>query len=275
MTSSLRYVPGRGGEPVELDGRLTWVQTALGLRGHSWEYDLGRRDVTSQVRKAREVSVEAWWTSLAEADRALALFDADMYAGTPGTLESGGWEQRAYVVASEPSARGRDWMASDLTVLLLDGAWHRLSTTSFTAGSTAWDYGKQYSYGFDYDYGPPEPARMVEVSSDAPCPVRLVVYGRAVDPAITIAGNLYQYDVTVPAGGYLLVDTLSDPVVEVVTADGIHTDAFAQAHRGGGEGSGDYAFQSVPVGTQAVSWDSSFGFDLGLYETKGEIAWSS
>lgn len=273
-SSHLRYVSASG-VAVELDGELAYVGPALGIRGRAWEYELGRRGITGQVRRAREATLEATFLSLAEADRARRAMDADVSAGTPGSIVSGDWEQRAYVVVSEPSARGRTWMAAELTVLLLDGAWHREVTTSFLPASLDSDVGKAYSYGYPYGYAPPAPARTVKVAGSTPSPFRMVVWGRAVNPSVTIAGNVYAFDVVVPAGGYLVVDTMGDPTVELVTADGIRSDAFRYAHRGEGEGSGEYAFQPIPPGSQMVSWDDSFGFDLTLYEEEGEIPWSS
>lgn len=274
MPSRLTYV-GSSGASVELDGPLTYVGTALGVRGRTWGYELGRSGITSQSRQAREASLTADFLSLSEADRARGVFDADVAAGTPGRLVSGEWSQRAYVVAQEPSDRMGGWMRADLTVLLLDGVWRAPVAYSFAPSSLASDYGKAYPYLYPYDYGPPSPARTIEVAAPAACPFRLVVYGRAVQPAVTIGGNLYQFEATVPAGGYLLCDTRPDPTVEVVTADGLRTDAFASAHRGGGIGSGDYAFQPIAPGSQLVSWDDSFGFDLTVYREEGELPWTS
>lgn len=272
-TSSQLTYTGSTGEPVELDGPLTYVGTGLGIRGRAWTYSLGRRGISGQYRAAREATLTADFLDLAECDRARGVFDRDVADGVPGTLSSNGWSQRAYVVKSEPSDRYHGWVRADITVLLLDGAWSMPHATSFEPSSLASDYGKAYTYGYPYDYGPPAPARSVEVPGTVPGPFRLVIWGRAVQPSITIGGNIYAFDVSVPAGGYLLVDTLHEPVVELVTADGIRTDAFACAQRGGGLGSGTYAFQPIAPGMQLVSWDDSFGFDLTTYQLEGEIPW--
>ena len=273
-TSSQLTYTGSTGETVELDGPLTYVGAGLGIRGREWTYSLGRRGISGQYRAARDATLTADFTDLAEADRARGVFDRDVASGTPGTLASGGWSQRAYVVAQEPSDRYHGWVRASMTVLLLDGAWSMPHTASFEPASLASDYGKAYDYCYPYDYGPPAPARGVDVPGTVPGPLRLVIWGRAVQPSITIGGNVYAFDISVPAGGYLLVDTLHEPVVELVTADGIRTDAFSCARRGGGLGSGTYAFQPIAPGSQLVSWDDSFGFDLTTYQLEGEIPWA-
>lgn len=273
-TSSQLTYTGSTGEAVELDGPLTYVGTGLGIRGREWTYSLGRRGISSQYRAAREATLTADFLDLSECDRARGVFDRDVASSTPGTLSSGGWSQRAYVVKSEPSDRYHGWVRASMTVLLLDGAWSTPHASSFGPASLASDYGKAYDYGYPYDYGPPAPARSVEVPGTVPSPFRLVIWGRAVQPSVTIGGNAYSFDISVPAGGYLLVDTLHEPVVELVTADGIRTDAFSCAQRGGGLGSGSYAFEPIAPGVQLVSWDDSFGFDLTTYQLEGEIPWA-
>lgn len=273
-TSSQLTYTGSTGEVVELDGQLAYVGTGLGIRGRKWSYSLGRRGISGQYQAAREVTLTADFLDLAECDRARGVFDRDVASGTPGTLSSGGWSQRAYVVKSEPSDRYHVWVRADITVLLLDGAWSMPHATSFEPASLASDYGKAYTYGYPYDYGPPAPARSVNVPGIVPSPFRLVIWGRAVQPSIAIGGNVYAFDISVPAGGYLLVDTLHEPVVELVTADGIRTDAFYSARRGGGLGSGTYAFEPIAPGSQLVIWDDSFGFDLTTYQLEGEIPWA-
>ena len=272
-TSRLAYV-GSNGERVEMDARPIVSNRFLGVRGRQWSYELSRRSIRQVSRDAREATITVDYLTTEAADAARRVMDRDVALGTPGTLVSGEWSQRAYVVAQDPADRHCGWLAADLTVLLLDGAWSMPHATSFEPASLSSDYGKAYDHGYPYDYGPPAPARSVEVPGAVPGPFRLVIWGRAVQPSVTIGGNAYSFDVSVPAGGYLLVDTLRDPVVELVTADGIRTDAFSCARRGGGLGSGSYAFEPIAPGPQLVSWDDSFGFDLTTYQMEGEIPWA-
>lgn len=274
MPSNLAYVGARG--RVELDAHPIYVGTALGIRGRQWSYTLGRRNITSVSRQASEASLTADFLTLEAADSARRVMDYDVAAGTPGRLVTpGGWEQRAYVVASEPSDRYHGWVRADLTVLLLDGVWRKLVTTSFGMGGEGEGYGKAYPYGYRYDYAPPGNAHTVDVDAPSECPIRIVVYGYAKNPQLTIGGNTYRFDVEVPTGGYMVVDTRPDPTVTIVDSSGRRTDAFACAHRGAGLGSGEYAFQPVKPGVSTVGWDYSFGFDLGVYLEEGEIPWTS
>ena len=273
-TSRLAYV-GSGGERVEMDARPIVSNMFLPIRGRKWSYELSRRSIRQVSRDAREATLTVDYLTTGAADAARRVMDRDVTLGTPGTLVSGEWSQRAYVVAQEPSDRYHGWVRADMTVLLLDGVWRRLVTTRYGKGDAGSDYGTAYTYGYEYDYAPPSNARTLTVDAPAACPIRLVVFGYARDPSITIGDNTYSFDVEVPTGGYLLVDTRPDPTVTLVDSSGRSTDAFASAHRGAGLGSGEYAFQPVESGVTTVGWDNSFGFDLGVYLEEGEIPWTS
>ena len=273
-TSRLAYV-GSGGERVEMDARPIVSNRFLPIRGRQWSYELSRRSIRQVSRDAREATLTVDYLTTGAVDAARRVMDRDVALGTPGTLVSGEWSQRAYVVAQEPSDRYHGWVRADLTVLLLDGVWRRLVTTRYGKGDAGSDYGKAYTYGYDYDYAPPSNARTLTVDAPAACPIRLVIFGYARNPSITIGDNTYSFDVTVPSGGYLLVDTRPDPTVTLVDSSGRSTDAFASAHRGTGEGGGEYAFEPVKPGVQTVGWDNSFGFDLGVWLEEGEIPWTS
>lgn len=273
MPSRLAYV-GAKGDRIELDGCDVRVGTALGVRGRSWSYSLGRRGISNQARVAREATLTAEFTSLAAAERARRVMDSDVGAGTPGVLATpNGWSQRSYVVAQDPTDRFGGWMKADMTVLLLDGVWRKLVTSQFGRGRGS-GYGKAYPYGYPFDYAPPGNANTLHVDAPAPCPVRLVVYGFAHNPALQIGGNVYAFDVDVPSGGYLVADTRPDPSVLLVDSAGRSTDVFASAHRGAGAGSGEYAFEPVKPGVSVVGWDGSFGFDVGVYLEEGEMPWT-
>lgn len=271
----LKYVGGGG--TVGLDGPVSYVGTALGIRGRQWSYDLATHNVKSLVRKARKATVEFVTTDTAEADRARRIMDADVADGTPGTLVFDGmWTQRAMVLESEPSDASRGFVAMTLTIALLDGCWSRLRTVPFPVRSVIEGY-KYLDMGFDFpvDLGPSIPSRTVEVPVLSRPNVRLVVYGPATNPYVIVGGNRYEVDVSVPDGGRLEIDG-RDKTIKTISSAGDVADCFGKGVRTGGQGGGSYVFERLPVSALPinVSWDNSFGFDLCWYEEEGEPPWS-
>lgn len=273
----LSYISGTGAAEVCLDCRSALAGTAEGIRGREWGYSIGYRSIAAATRAARECSLSVTFLDLAVADELRRLADRDVAMAAPGTLAIDGWSQRAYITAAEPSSISRAHMAAKLTVVLLDGVWRKGHTVAFeqlTATSGDGEF-LDLPYDLPYDLGVPSTRRYVDVGEWGAAPLRFVVYGPCVNPAVRIDGNWYRVDVTVPDGGYLVVDPLATPrSVTLVAADGSTTDAFAKARRGNGSGSGEYVFQPASPGVHEVEWDRSFGFDLTWYEEEGEPPWS-
>lgn len=273
----LSYISGTGAAEVCLDCRSALAGTAEGIRGREWEYSVGYRAIAAATRAARKCSLSVTFLDLSVADELRRLADRDVAMATPGTPAVDGWSQRAYITAAEPSSISRAHMAADLTVVLLDGVWRKGHTVAFeqlTATSGDGEF-LDLPYDLPYDLGVPSTRRYVDVGEWGAAPLRFVVYGPCVNPAVRIDGNWYRVDVTVPDGGYLVVDPLATPrSVTLVAADGSTADAFAKARRGNGLGSGEYVFQPASPGVHEVEWDRSFGFDLTWYEEEGEPPWS-
>lgn len=273
----LSYVSGTGGVEACLDCRSALAGTAAGIRGREWDYSIGYMSLSGAARAARECSLSVAFIELSSADALRRLADRDMSEGTPGRLEVDGWSQRAYVTKAEPSSISRSHVTMSLTVVLLDGVWRRCHTVSFeplTASSGDGEF-LDLPYDLPYDLGVPSTRKYFDGSEWGSAPLKFTIYGPAVNPAIRIDGNWYKADLTVPDGGYLVVDPLASPrAVTLVNADGSTVDAFSKARRGDGLNSGEYIFQPASPGTHEVDWDRSFGFDLTWYEEEGEPPWS-
>ena len=273
----LSYISGTGAAEVCLDCRSALAGTAEGVRGREWGYSIGYRSIAAATRAARECSLSVTFLDLAVADELRRLADRDVALATPGTLAVDGWSQRAYITAADPSSISRAHMAAKLTVVLLDGVWRKGHTVAFELLTATAGDGEflDLPYDLPHDLGVPSTRRYVDIAGWGAAPLRFTVYGPCVNPAIRIDGNWYRVDVTVPDGGYMVVDPLATPrSVTVVGPDGSVTDAFPEARRGNGLGGGEYIFQPASPGTHEVEWDRSFGFDLTWYEEEGEPPWS-
>ena len=130
-----------------------------------------------------------------------------------------------------------------------------------------------YPHDYPHDYQATSSTSDVTPSVLTPSDVYLAVFGPAVNPYVIVGGNRYQVNVTVPAGGYLVVDG-RDKTIQLTLADGTVQNVFSSGVRGGGAGGGSYIFEQIPAGESEVTYDGSFGFDLGWYEEEGEPPWS-
>lgn len=263
-----------GASTVNMDGDGGFVGTAENVRSRSWNRELGKDDLLSASRTAREVEVD-FTADYATADALREAADADVLAGTPGTfVAQGEWRQRGYVLASEPKGIHFGWLNTSLTIALLDGAWWQLRPgVSLKPDSSVASDGLDYPYDFDYDYSPPISGGTVDTGKLYASKPFIVLYGPVTNPKVTIAGNVYQVNATVASGARIEVDGREHTVV-MIAGDGTTTDEFANAVRGSGQDGGTYIFQPIPAGTHTVIWDGTFGVDVGWYDEVGEPPWN-
>lgn len=261
-----------GASTVKMDGPSGFVGTAENVRARSWSYEVGNRELMSTYRGARECEVD-FACDYATADALREAADADMMARTPGTfVAQGEWMQRGYITASEPQSIHFGYLQTKLNVVLLDGAWWRLRGISLLPDSSVSSDGLDYPYDFDYDYSPPS-SGSVDTGKLYPSMPRLVFYGPVSNPHVTIAGNKYQVNATIASGARVEIDG-REKTVKLIAQDGTVTDKFADALRGSGEGGGEYIFQPIPAGEHSITWDGTFGIDVGWYDERGEPPWN-
>lgn len=274
---TLKYVCGSTGDEIGMSGPDIFAQTAEGIRGRSWSYDLGYRSLTGVTRAARETDLELTYLRCPEkADWTRRLFDADVAAGTPGMLDADGWTTRAYVVKAEPQTITPVIIQQKLTVVLLDGIWRKAGESQHF-WSDALTPGLDLDYPYDYPHDYLATVRDAVASNPMPTamPFQMVIFGPVSNPQLTLGGNRYALDMDIPSGSYVTVTSIAGRRTIVMTAEnGDETNVFDKGRRGTGLNGGEYIFQPIPAGDSIVQW-SGFGVDLTVYQEESEPPWSN
>lgn len=280
MVASLTYLPGTGDEdrqPVDLYSSQCWIGSIPELRTVEWDYDVTPGNLTGVTCPAVERHVKLICTNPAILDSMRAMFDADLLNRTPGTLTvNGEWSHRCYLTASEPDETSPSTVTAQLTIVLLDGVWRRDADTIQCVVHQG-DTGNTWlDLPFDLPFDLQAPRMSASVTNTLPYGVkwRMIVYGPASNPRVSIGGNEIMVDVLVPDGGYLTIDAIARTVV-LTAANGDVTNVFGKARRGIGQGSGTYVFEPIAPGTSVIEWDGSFGFDLTPVEERSVPPWST
>lgn len=262
-----KYVSEATGETFELDGNLNFAQTALSVRGSKSDYELGYRSIESESMPARSASLEITFLNLNEADRLVSIIDADRERNIPGRLIADKWEQRAALRGLDPSELTPSKLKASTECCLLDGVWRKPRLLHMLPNSGDSEGTKRYTYQYPYRYASEYGSRSITVLSKKSVAFLMCIFGFVRNPTIRIARNVYTVNVTIPKGGYLLLDG-RDCSATLVTADGVKSDVYALCVRGQGEGCGTYAWERIPAGSSPVSWDDTFGFDLTIFEER-------
>lgn len=263
------------GEVIALDGAdVRRIDGGDAMRSYSWGYELGAGSISSQAIAPQERTIEVRVADLAEADRMRRAFAADVRAGRPGEFRYGEWVKRGYVTGEEAASYRPSSLVMKLSVLLLDGMWRRPRVISLRPGGSLAD-GKGYPHAFPYSYGLAEGFTRIADVGNLPGPVNIIVYGPATNPSVTIGGNRFAVDCSVPSGGYLEIDGVN-LTVALVNSYGERENRLADAVRGSGVGSGEYIFEQVGGdGEVMISWPGTFGTDITYWEQEVAAPWTS
>lgn len=273
---TLKYVCASTGDEIVMSGPDIFAQTAEGIRGRSWSYDLGYRSLSGVTRTARETDLELTYLRCPEkADWTRRLFDADVAAGTPGMFDADGWTTRAYVVKAEPQTITPVIIQQKLTVVMLDGIWRKAGEVQrFWSDSLQPGLDLDYPHDYDHDYKPTTRNATAHNPQPTAMPFQMTIFGPATAPAITIGGNRYKLTTDIPSGAFATIVGIAGRKSVTLTAEnGDVTDIFAKAERGDGLDGGNYIFQPIPPGDSPVEW-RGFGFDLTVFEEESEPPWT-
>lgn len=272
---SLEYVCAATGESVSFEGPV-YGETVPALRGHSWSYELGGRSVAGISMPAREAQVTVKVVDHASLDRLRMLADADMAAGSPGTLVADGqWRTDAFIAKSDIQSVTPTIVETSLTFLLPDPWWRRRISHVFTRRTSADSAWLDLPADLPADLSGMAAVRTLDNPEPHAMPAVIRVYGPCVNPYLLIGDNRYQVDCTVPSGGRLEIDGASSvKTVTLIDAQGRHANMFAAAHRGDGLGSGQYIFEPIAAGGNLVTWQNDFDFDVELVVERSEPPWA-
>lgn len=264
------YVSSSGGR-IAFDGDSIFVGTGDDLRSSVWSYSLDYRNVSALTRPARKATVEAAILDLSEVDRLRRAAELDAQRKQPGSLYVDGWFQRCYILAIEPSEIRPTYIKEDLEIVLLDGYWGAWETVSFW--SIANDPDSEWldlPTDAPFDLMQPRAVEIIKNDSHLPSPIKLTLFGPAVNPYVIIGSNRYALNLSIPDGARAEIDATVFPrTIKLVSQHGDETDEFAAGVRGSGVGGGEYIFEDLQPGTSSVAWPGSFGFELSWLKQEG------
>jgi hypothetical protein len=248
------------------------------LRDYSWSYDtinsrISRFYMGTKKRKIPlVVKCDSDKEAVAVMNRLHELAEADIEAITPGKVYVGDYYTNGYITESKKS----DYLITkqlcniELTMTSDDPAWYREHTHPFfpAAGNQLGSgSGSDYPYDYPYDYALSLNGRKIVCDSVGSSAFRLLIYGEATNPAVTINGHTYTVNGTIGKGETLLIDSLNKTIT-LTTASGKKINWFDK------RGREKYIFEPIPAGQNTVTWAGAFGFDLTVIEKRSEPRWT-
>lgn len=270
MRESIKYISSAGNEyELNMDGtlhkKLPYFSWAWDVEGTKLQY--GTR-VSGFSKKA--VSYKAnllfYDRSRTQRDRIVnALHDdyeRDVRNMTPGRVVIGNYYIDCYIKSVD--TRDAGGVTTDIIEIYCPYPfWVQESYISLpTSQETASEF-LDYPYDYPYDYTAPVLGHRT-VKSDFPfaSEFKMVIFGVAVNPRITINGYQYILYTTIPSGSYAVIDSRNKSIM--MYSNGEKTDLFNFRNKTLS------VFEKIPAGNLDITWNASFGVDITIYRERSE-----
>lgn len=278
---TIKYVNHSGTEYILHGAGHTYVEINS-LRAYDWSFEIASRPngyggvASSFARRplTRDLSVSIRGTS--EADfyarmNALhAVSEVDTVANIPGKLYIGSQYLTCYLAVGstvEMYARKAYFVKKNLKVLIVDPYWCTDYVSSYKYAEAPIDpTGKKYNLRYPYRYGTNYGSVMLFNDHYTDCPAVFTFYGPCVSPAITINGNIYGVNLSVPDSTDIIVDQVRYRIF-TQTSDGYQFNVFDARNK-----SYDI-FKPIPPGASQILYAGSFDFDVTLIKQRSEPLW--
>ena len=198
-------------------------------------------------------------------------FERDVRMMTPGRVYFGNYYINCFVSESgtEPSENNVN-PRNTVKLLCPHPFWIREAKMSFSPqeapiGQTYLDY--DFDYEYDYYFGSQGLATW-QTGSPFSSDFRMVIFGAASNPRISINGYPYQINDSISATEYIVIDSRENTVVKVLD-NGQQVNIFDLRDKT------NSVFEPIPGGNINLIWSGAFGFDLTLYQERSEPRWTA
>lgn len=196
-------------------------------------------------------------------------FELDIRNNTPGRIIWGDYYIDCFITESS-TGPDESWTVNEINIFCPYPFWIEETTRSFMPQSAPGaqsflDY--DYDYNYDYYYGSPGIANW-QTGFPFPAEFKMVVYGPATDPSVTVNGYAYSFTDTLDATDYVVIDSRSNTIIKYL-ANGTTSSLFDARNKT------QSIFEPMPAGTLTFNWSGTFGFDLTLYKERSEPRWNT
>ena len=206
---------------------------------------------------------------VAAKNRLLEVVEKDALAMKHGKIIIGQYYFRCFVTKSKK----KDYLITKrymkLTLTLTSDFPYWVKEETFAFRKLSEDTGGKnldFAYDHPFDYSSGMGNKRLNNTGFVPTDFKMIIYGACTDPAVYVAGHLYQVFCEVKSGEYLTIDSVAKRIY-LTAFDGTTTNVFHLRNRE------SYAFEKMPSGTSSVIWEGDFGVDVVLLEERSEPRW--
>ena len=207
---------------------------------------------------------------IAARNKLLEICEKDVLAMQHGQIIIGDYYFKCFVTKSTKSDYIQDkrYMTLTLTLTTDFPYWVKEKLQSFgtveeDGGSSS---GLDYPFDYDFDYLADISSTEINNTGFVASNFKMIIYGACSNPSIIINNHTYQVNCDVGANEYLTIDSTTKKIY-ITTNDGTIINQFNSRNKL------SYIFEKIASGSNPVTWNGGFGFDIILMEERSEPRW--
>jgi hypothetical protein len=270
------YYRNNEGKEIHFDSHPYYLNRETDLFSHRWDYinseyvDKIEAFNMRFVEKGFDIGVIG--KTAREYDNALKtvnnVFDYDIRNMVPGRLYCGKDYLNCYIIACEQSSYDTrvNKVVKPYKLVAEKGEWIRetyFSTIKRLSGS---DIGLDFEYDFSYDFAYSDDVDTVINESVAEADFVMTIYGDALQPEVTIGGNVYAINGAI-SGQERIVINSTDKTISRISSTGGTYNYFD--HRNPEHD----IFAKIPSGKHKINTNDDFPVTITLFNYRSEPEW--
>jgi hypothetical protein len=282
MLDTMKYV-NHLGEIVQFG--TNYYANHNDLRNYEWSYSTEFGRIVNLRRSVAKKTIPFFIKASSDEaaielkNRFFSITEKDVISGEKGRFYIGEYYFSCFVTASKKS----DYLADKThLVVSIDVAsdrpvWTREIVTLYQHNAAASPeeaaiQSRDYEYDYPYDYadaGSTGFASSISNPHFAPVDFIAVIGGGSgiTAPEIIIGATPHKFTHTIPAGGYVTLNTREKTLV-ATSLDGTKTNIFSKRDKASD------IFAKIPSGMSGISWNGAFDFELTQLIERSEPEWT-
>ncbi len=276
------YYEGSDGSVIDLMQYPIFAQSPETLTENSWKYStisgvngLGRVKRFYKDTQETSLTLSIMADSADEFNKVVynlhRTFDRDIRRLKPGKLWWNGWYKEVFAVetSNEEFEELFESVEREVKFISVYPYWVKKTTFQYydlSQMSGSLDYDESVLDYDDFDYDMEQRIETIENDCIDEANFELIFYGAAENPSITIGGHVYGVDVTLSAGEYVAINSLTKKIVKY-DVYGNPENVFYLRDRD------SYIFQKIPEGKVALLRNRNLAMDVTIFDERGEPEW--
>lgn len=244
------------------------------LRNYLWDFDTHNGLVTNfrRIFTAKTLPFYIYGNTEEEAtlmkNKVFEVFEKDVLANIKGTLWIGDYYYKCFVVGSVNSEylSHKSILKKEVSIVTDNPVWVKETPYKFYLHQEI-EGDRTYPYSYPYGYSNNLNSQRILNEHFTKSNFKIVIYGAVSNPTIYINGHPYTVNTELLSGEYLTISSLDKTVIKTKN-NGDTVNEFNKRSK-------EYSvFEKIKQGSNTVSYDGNFDFEVILFEERSEPKWT-